>query len=220
MLGHHSRARHGCFDDKPFPGPLDFLFFFYFFLFPESGSLLQLIFDGKYEAIFSNSAIRNVFSASSVSEENIESYLEKQILTYLDCSTEVDNVERWKSLFIIWKINRGNVWFSKRHYLFCSMCHRASKVLDLREKYKIDFSSCSSHFPGASVHYQCFFHWIVLWYEGLLKTLALFMVTTSEAAGIKKPRNVNSCCCVSWNSLLTVFSATLCYINVDTWSTM
>lgn len=86
----------------------------FFFLFPESGSLLQLIFDGKYEAIFSNSAIRNVFSASSVAEENIESYLEKQILTYLDCSTEIDNVERWKWLFILWKINRGNVWFLQK----------------------------------------------------------------------------------------------------------
>ncbi|NWZ19135.1 TTC27 protein, partial [Asarcornis scutulata] len=67
----------------------------------ESGSLLQLIFDGKYEAIFSNSAIQNVFSASSVSEENIESYLEKQILTYLDCSAEVDNVERQRLMFLL-----------------------------------------------------------------------------------------------------------------------
>ncbi|XP_068532568.1 tetratricopeptide repeat protein 27 isoform X1 [Anas acuta] len=67
----------------------------------ESGSLLQLIFDGKYEAIFSNSAVRNVFSASSVSEENIESYLEKQILTYLDCSAEVDNVERQRLMFLL-----------------------------------------------------------------------------------------------------------------------
>ncbi|XP_032041241.1 tetratricopeptide repeat protein 27 [Aythya fuligula] len=67
----------------------------------ESGSLLQLIFDGKYEAIFSNSAIRNVFSASSVSEENTESYLEKQILTYLDCSAEVDNVERQRLMFLL-----------------------------------------------------------------------------------------------------------------------
>eukprot|EP00075_Anas_platyrhynchos_P020477 XP_027309730.1 tetratricopeptide repeat protein 27 isoform X3 [Anas platyrhynchos] len=67
----------------------------------ESGSLLQLIFDGKYEAIFSNSAIRNVFSASSVSEENIESYLEKRILTYLDCSAEVDNVERQRLMFLL-----------------------------------------------------------------------------------------------------------------------
>lgn len=73
------------------------LFLFFFFCFPsESGSLLQLILDGKYEALFSNSAIQNVFSASSVAEENIDSYLEKQILAYLDCSAEVDNVERWK----------------------------------------------------------------------------------------------------------------------------
>uniref|UniRef100_A0A8C9FUA1 Uncharacterized protein n=1 Tax=Pavo cristatus TaxID=9049 RepID=A0A8C9FUA1_PAVCR len=62
----------------------------------SNGSVLQLIFDGKYEAIFSNSAIRNVFSASSVAEEDMESYLEKQILMYLD-------------LFTIWKMSRENL---------------------------------------------------------------------------------------------------------------
>ncbi|XP_054678363.1 tetratricopeptide repeat protein 27 [Grus americana] len=67
----------------------------------ESGSLLQLIFDGKYETIFSNSTIQNVFSASSVTEENIDSYLEKQILAYLDCSAEVDNVERQRLMFLL-----------------------------------------------------------------------------------------------------------------------
>ncbi|XP_054255066.1 tetratricopeptide repeat protein 27 [Indicator indicator] len=67
----------------------------------ESGSLLQLIFDGKYEAIFSSSAIQNIFSASSVTEENIDSYLEKQILAYLDCSTDVDNLERQRLMFLL-----------------------------------------------------------------------------------------------------------------------
>ncbi|KAM3675020.1 tetratricopeptide repeat protein 27 isoform 2-T2 [Ammospiza maritima maritima] len=67
----------------------------------ESGSLLQLMFDGKYEAIFSNSAVQNVFSASSVTEENIDTYLEKQILAYLDCSAEVDNVERQRLMFLL-----------------------------------------------------------------------------------------------------------------------
>ncbi|NWR56124.1 TTC27 protein, partial [Bucorvus abyssinicus] len=67
----------------------------------ESGSLLQLIFEGKYEAIFSNSAIQNIFSASSVMEENIDSYLEKQILAYLDCSADVDNTERQRLMFLL-----------------------------------------------------------------------------------------------------------------------
>ncbi|XP_051471269.1 tetratricopeptide repeat protein 27 [Apus apus] len=67
----------------------------------ESGSLLQLIFDGKYEAIFSNSAIRNVFSASSVVEEDIDSYLERQILAYLDRSADTDNVERQRLMFLL-----------------------------------------------------------------------------------------------------------------------
>uniref|UniRef100_A0A803VE29 Tetratricopeptide repeat protein 27 n=1 Tax=Ficedula albicollis TaxID=59894 RepID=A0A803VE29_FICAL len=67
----------------------------------ESGSLLQLMFDGKYEAIFSNSAIQNVFSASSVTEENIDTYLEKQILAYLDCSAETNSVERQRLMFLL-----------------------------------------------------------------------------------------------------------------------
>ncbi|KAJ7401888.1 Tetratricopeptide repeat protein 27 [Pitangus sulphuratus] len=67
----------------------------------ESGSLLQLMFDGKYEAIFSNSAICNVFSVSSVTEENIDAFLEKQILAYLDCSAEADNVERQRLIFLL-----------------------------------------------------------------------------------------------------------------------
>jgi len=81
-----------------------------------------MIFDGKYEAIFSNSVIQNVFSASSVAEENIDSYLEKQILAYLDCSAEADNVERWKLSFIIWKSNRGHVSFLQKAFSkFCNM---------------------------------------------------------------------------------------------------
>ncbi|KFP00952.1 Tetratricopeptide repeat protein 27, partial [Calypte anna] len=67
----------------------------------ESGSLLQLIFDGKYEAVFSNSAIQNVFTASSLAEEDIGSYLEKQILAYLDCSAEADNMERQRLIFLL-----------------------------------------------------------------------------------------------------------------------
>ncbi|XP_009866979.1 PREDICTED: tetratricopeptide repeat protein 27-like, partial [Apaloderma vittatum] len=69
--------------------------------FEKSGSLLQLILDGKYEAIFSNSVIHSVFSASSVMEENIDSYLEKQVLAYLDCSAEADNVERQRLVFLL-----------------------------------------------------------------------------------------------------------------------
>uniref|UniRef100_A0A8C0BRY6 Tetratricopeptide repeat protein 27 n=1 Tax=Buteo japonicus TaxID=224669 RepID=A0A8C0BRY6_9AVES len=65
------------------------------------GSLLQLIYDGRYKAIFSNSAIQNVFSAPSVTEENIDSYLEKQILAFLDCSAEIDNVERQRLMFLL-----------------------------------------------------------------------------------------------------------------------
>ncbi|NXU52277.1 TTC27 protein, partial [Turnix velox] len=67
----------------------------------ESGSLLQLIFDGKYEAIFSNSAIQNVFSTSSLVEEDIDSYLEKKILVFLDSSAEADSLERQRLMFLL-----------------------------------------------------------------------------------------------------------------------
>lgn len=90
VLAGISLIRWNCFQINT-----DFYFYFFnFHFFPESGSVLQLIFDGKYEAIFSNSTIQNVFSASSVAEEDIEGYLEKQILMYLDGSMEADNVER------------------------------------------------------------------------------------------------------------------------------
>ncbi|XP_062429610.1 tetratricopeptide repeat protein 27 [Rhea pennata] len=67
----------------------------------ESGLLLQLIFDGKYEAIFSNSTIQNIFNAPSMTEENVDSYLEKQILAYLDCPAEADNMERQRLAFLL-----------------------------------------------------------------------------------------------------------------------
>ncbi|XP_068795506.1 tetratricopeptide repeat protein 27 isoform X1 [Struthio camelus] len=67
----------------------------------ESGPLLQLIFDGKYEAVFSNSAIQNIFSAPSLTEENIDGYLEKQILAYLDLPAEADNMERQRLVFLL-----------------------------------------------------------------------------------------------------------------------
>ncbi|NXA32722.1 TTC27 protein, partial [Eudromia elegans] len=67
----------------------------------ESGLLLKLIFDGKYEAMFSNSTIQAIFNAPSVVEENIDSYLEEQILTYLDCPAEADNMERQRLVFLL-----------------------------------------------------------------------------------------------------------------------
>lgn len=60
----------------------------------ESGSLLQLLLEGNYEAILLSEAVCDVFTAP-LAKDTIESYLEKQIQAYLDCSSaEVDSMER------------------------------------------------------------------------------------------------------------------------------
>nr|XP_005296331.1 tetratricopeptide repeat protein 27 isoform X3 [Chrysemys picta bellii] len=64
-----------------------------------SESLLQLHFEGNYEAILLSEVIQDVFTTLTMTEEKIDTYLEKLIVAYLDCSAaDADNVERWKSL--------------------------------------------------------------------------------------------------------------------------
>lgn len=70
--------------------------FIVFYLISESGSLLQLLLEGNYEAILLSEAVQNIFTVpAAVKEEKFDSSLEKQIQAYLDCSSvDVDNVER------------------------------------------------------------------------------------------------------------------------------
>ncbi|XP_076414880.1 tetratricopeptide repeat protein 27-like isoform X2 [Peromyscus maniculatus bairdii] len=60
----------------------------------DIGVFLDLLLEGSYEAMFLHSVTRNIFSSTRMAGEKIDSYLEKQIVNFLDCSTDLEDIGR------------------------------------------------------------------------------------------------------------------------------
>ncbi|XP_052042332.1 tetratricopeptide repeat protein 27 isoform X2 [Apodemus sylvaticus] len=67
----------------------------------DIGVLLELVLEGSYEALFLHSTTQNILNSTMMAEEKIDSYLEKQIVNFLDCSTDLEEIERQQLVFLL-----------------------------------------------------------------------------------------------------------------------
>lgn len=66
----------------------------------DNEDLLQLLLEGNFKAIILSQTVQDIF-VSELTAEQIDVYLEKQILTYLDRCTEDDKIKRQTVVFLL-----------------------------------------------------------------------------------------------------------------------
>ncbi|XP_005992878.1 tetratricopeptide repeat protein 27 [Latimeria chalumnae] len=67
----------------------------------ESGSLLQLLFQGGFEGILLNSVVQDIFTSQTSGKDKLDGYLEKQVLDYLENSFKENETERQLVVFLL-----------------------------------------------------------------------------------------------------------------------